>query len=159
MNTTNNKKLNKLINRYSDIQEKLSNMGGYEIQEKLGKVINSFKLNNLLNNNFNTLSGGKKTIVNFAKLVLNNPDILLLDEPTNYLDIEMLELLEKVLKIYKGTIVIVSHDRYFLDKIVTKTILIENGKPIVFHGNYSYYIGENEKRIMLENKSYNEQQT
>ena len=76
----------------------------------------------------------------------------------SYYDIDTLEWLEGYLKAYKGTIVIVSHDRYFLDKVSTRTILIENGSAEIFYGNYSYYLEENEKRVMLEFKNYNNQQ-
>ena len=152
------KELDKVLNSYSNLQEKYINMGGYEVSEKIGRIVTGFKIDNLLNSNFNILSGGEKTIVSLAALMIKTPDILLLDEPTNHLDIDTLEWLEDYLKAYKGTIVIVSHDRYFLDKISTKTILIENGSVEIFHGNYSYYLEENEKRILLEFKNYNDQQ-
>lgn len=158
MNNCKEEELNNLIIKYSNLQEEFIRNEGYEISEKLGKIVNIFKLNQLLNTNFNDLSGGEKTIVSLAALIIKNPDILLLDEPTNHLDIETLEWLETYLKSYKGTVLIVSHDRYFLDKVSTKTVLIENGKEIIFHGNYSYYIEENEKRLLLEEKDYNDQQ-
>ena len=90
--------------------------------------------------------------------MIESPDILLLDEPTNHLDIEVLEWLENYLKNYHGTILIVSHDRYFLDKITNKIVLLEDGKSIVFNTNYSNYIEENEKRIELEIKNYKDKQ-
>ncbi len=152
------KELDKVLNSYSNLQEKYINMGGYEVSEKIGRIVTGFKIKNLLNSNFNILSGGEKTIVSLAALMIKNPDILLLDEPTNHLDIDTLEWLEDYLKAYKGTIVIVSHDRYFLDKISSKTILIENGSVEIFHGNYSYYLEENEKRMLIEFKNYNDQQ-
>ena len=87
-----------------------------------------------------------------ASIIIKKPTILLLDEPTNHLDIETMEWLEGFLNKYNGTILVVSHDRYFLDKVTNKTILIENGKAIVFHGNYSYYLQENELRVERELK-------
>jgi len=152
------KQLEKILNSYSILQEKYISMGGYEVSEKIGRIVTGFKIENLLNSIFNTLSGGEKTIVSLAALMIKSPDILLLDEPTNHLDIDTLEWLEGYLKGYKGTIVIVSHDRYFLDRISTKTILIENGCVEIFNGNYSYYLEEKEKRIILEFKNYNDQQ-
>ena len=152
------KELNKILNSYSNLQEKYISIGGYEVSEKIGRIVTGFKIENLLDSSFNILSGGEKTIVCLAALMIKSPDILLLDEPTNHLDIDTLEWLEGYLKVYKGTIVIVSHDRYFLDKISTKTILIENGSAEIFNGNYSYYLEENEKRIILEFKNYSDQQ-
>ena len=90
----------------------------------------------MLKQNYNLLSGGEKTKVNLAKLLLKEPDVLLLDKPTNHLDIDSLEFLEKFILKYRGTIIIVSHDRYFLDKVINKTILLENGKDNIYYGNY-----------------------
>lgn len=152
------KELDKIIIKYTNIQNEYINLGGYEVDEKIGKIIKGFKIEHLLDLNYNTLSGGEKRIVTFAKLILQNPDILLLDEPTNHLDIDTLEWLEGFLKAYKGTIVIVSHDRYFLDKISNKIILLEEGKITMFNGNYTNFTIENEKKIMLEFKDYKDQQ-
>jgi len=156
-NTTGNE-LDKLILKYSNLQDKFISIGGYEISEKVGKIVNGFKINHLLELNYNNLSGGEKRIVSFASLMIKNPDILLLDEPTNHLDIDTLEWLEQYLKSYKGTIIIVSHDRYFLDKVTNKTLLLEEGKAIIFNTNYSSFLELNEKRKMLLEKDYNDQQ-
>lgn len=150
--------LEKIIIKYSNLQEEFISKGGYEISEKIGRIITGFKLQELINLNYNNLSGGEQRLVTFAALMIESPDILLLDEPTNHLDIDVIEWLENYLKNYKGTIIIVSHDRYFLDKISNKTILIERGKSIVFNTNYSGYIKENEKRIELELKQYKDKQ-
>lgn len=152
------KELNLIIKKYSDLQEKFMDIGGYEISEKIGRIVTGFKIDNLLNKKYSYLSGGEKRIVSLAALMIKNPDILLLDEPTNHLDIDMLEWLENYLKNYKGTIMIVSHDRYFLNKISSKTILLENGNVEIFHTNYSGFLEENEKRVMLEFKEYKDQQ-
>ena len=146
------KELDLIIKKYSELQERYINFGGYELSEKTGKIVNGFKIGHLLDINYNNLSGGEKRIVSFASLMINNPDILLLDEPTNHLDIDTLEWLEKYLKNYKGTVVIVSHDRYFLDNISKKIILLENGDIEIFHTNYSGFLEENEKRILNEFK-------
>lgn len=155
-NTTN---LDKLLKKYGKLRDKYEFLGGYEIKTKVSKICNGFKIKeNMLDRVFNTLSGGEKTIVQLASLMINEPSILLLDEPTNHLDIETLEWFEDYLKNYKGTIIISSHDRYFLDEVATKTVLIERGKSEIFHGNYTYYQTENENRIMNEFKDFKNQQ-
>lgn len=146
-----------LLNKYAKIQDLYVSKGGYEIEEKLNKVITVFKLQSILDKPFSILSGGQKTIVNFTKLILTNPDILLLDEPTNHLDIMMLEWLEKYLNKYNGTVIVISHDRYFLDKITNKTILIDD-ESHVFHGNYSYTLKEQERLLLIEFEQYKTQQ-
>lgn len=151
--------LETLVNKYGKTQEKYQFMGGYEIQEKFSKICSKFNLSEkMLSQNYNYLSGGEKTKINLAKLLLKNPDILLLDEPTNHLDFESLDFLEEVVENYKGTILIVSHDRYFLDRVVTKTILIENGRDNVYYGNYSYFIKEDERRTLAKFENYKNQQ-
>ena len=151
--------MEKILKDYSRIQEKYELLGGYDINIKVNKICNGFKISEeMLRKEFNTLSGGEKSIVSFASLMINNPNILLLDEPTNHLDIDTLEWLEKYLNNYNGTVLISSHDRYFLDKVTTKTVLIERGKEEIFHGNYSYYLKENEKRIISEFEDYKNQE-
>ena len=152
-------KLNEVIEAYSKLQELFESSGGYEIESKVSKICNGFKISeDKLSRPFNSLSGGEKTIVNLASLMISEPSILLLDEPTNHLDVETLEWFENYLKNYKGTVVISSHDRYFLDQVATKTVLIERGKSEVFHGNYSYFLEENERRIMNEFEDFKNQQ-
>ncbi len=152
-------KISELLQKYGNVQQKYIQMGGYDIQEKFNKICSGLQINEkMLNQNYNDLSGGEKTIVNLGALLLKEPSILLLDEPTNHLDMEKLEWLEKFLKEYKGTILMVSHDRYFLDKIATKTILLENGKEKIYLGNYSYFLKEDEKRTLAEFENYKNQQ-
>lgn len=158
MQSATGNELNNILNKYGNLQEKFINLGGYEISEKVGRIITGFKLEKMLGKNFSKLSGGEKRIVKLASLMINNPNILLLDEPTNHLDIDTLEWFENYIKNYKGTIIIVSHDRYFLDKVSTKTILINNCKETIYHGNYSYYLEEFEKRELLEFEAYKNQQ-
>ena len=152
-------KLESILNMYGRLQEEFTNLGGYEIDEKVSKICNGFKISDeMLNRSFNTLSGGEKTIVNLASLIISNPDILLLDEPTNHLDIDTLEWFEQFLSNYKGTVVISSHDRYFLDKVATKTILMDKGKADVYYGNYSYFLEESDRRALAEFDEYKNQQ-
>ncbi len=154
-----NQNIENLIKRYGRLQEEYITLGGYELEEKFKKICSGFKFKTeFLNKKYNTLSGGEKTIVNLATILLKNPDVLLLDEPTNHLDIETLEWLEKFLNSYKGTVVLISHDRYFLDKVVNKIILLEKGKTIVYFGNYSYSVKEDERRTLAEFEKYKNQQ-
>ena len=152
-------KLEKIINEYGRMQERFSLMGGYEIQERFNKICSRFYINKeLLKQSYNLLSGGEKTRVNLAKLLLTQPEILLLDEPTNHLDIHSLEFLEELILKYKGTVLIVSHDRYFLDKVINKTVLLENGKKNIYYGNYSYFLKEDERRTLAQFENYKNQQ-
>lgn len=154
-----NQNIENLIKRYGRLQEEYITLEGYELEEKFKKICSGFKFKTeFLNKKYNTLSGGEKTIVNLATILLKNPDVLLLDEPTNHLDIETLEWLEKFLNSYKGTVVLISHDRYFLDKVVNKIILLEKGKTIVYFGNYSYFVKEDERRTLAEFEKYKNQQ-
>ena len=151
--------LEKILDRYGKLQNRFMDLDGYTIDSKISELCNKFRIDeNMLNRKFNTLSGGEKTIVNLASIMLSNPDILLLDEPTNNLDIDTLEWLESYLKSYTGTIILCSHDRYFLDKVVSKIVLIERGKSEIFFGNYSYYLEENERRTLAEFEQYKDQQ-
>ena len=147
-----------IINKYLKKQEEFMNIGGYEIDTLVKKVAHGLNISHLLDNNFNTLSGGEQKRVVLASIIIRKPTILLLDEPTNHLDISTLEWLEDYLNKYNGTILVVSHDRYFLDQVTNKTILIENGKSIIFNGNYSKYLVENELRVEREFKEYKDQQ-
>ena len=151
--------LERILDRYGKLQNRFMDLDGYTIDSKISELCNKFRIDeNMLNRKFNTLSGGEKTIVNLASIMLSNPDILLLDEPTNDLDIDTLEWLESYLKSYTGTIILCSHDRYFLDKVVSKIVLIERGKSEIFFGNYSYYLEENERRTLAEFEQYKDQQ-
>ena len=158
MENASNEELNKLIVKYTNLQDKFIMKDGYSVHKKLGKVIKGFKIERLLKTKYNNLSGGEKRIVSLASLILEEPDILLLDEPTNHLDIDTLEWFEDYLKSIKKTVLIVSHDRYFLDKVVNKIFLLEKGEIDIYHGNYTYYEEEKERRIMSEFESYKNQQ-
>ncbi len=147
------------IKTLDKLQEEFRIKGGYSLKERIEKIRNGFKISNeLLDREYNKLSGGEKTLINLASIVLSSPDILLLDEPTNHLDIDTLEWFEDYLSSYNGTVVIISHDRYFLDRVVNKIIEMENGSADIYHGNYSYYLKESEKRLMIEFQNYKNQQ-
>ena len=149
----------KAIEKYTKLQEIFIDKGGYEYETKISKILAAFDITDeMLNRNFNSLSGGEKTICSLIKLLLQEPDILLLDEPTNHLDIKRIEWLENYLNSYKNTVIIVSHDRYFLDKVINKLFLLTKRGIESYFGNYSYFIKENENRLMLEFKAYKDQQ-
>ena len=157
--TASPKDMDYLLSAYGKLQDYFQNMGGYEIDEKVSKICNGFKISDdMLDRAFNTLSGGEKVIFKLLSLIISNPDILLLDEPTNHLDIDTLEWFEQFLTNYKGTVIVSSHDRYFLDKVATKTIFIDKGKADVYHGNYTYYLQESERRALAEFEEYKNQQ-
>lgn len=159
MSNTKGEGLERIMKRYSQLQEVFESIGGYGIEEKMSKICTGLKLSDeFIQRSFNTLSGGEKTTVILAKILLQNPDILLLDEPTNHLDIDSIEWLEEFLCNYKGTVLIISHDRYFLDKVVNKVVEIENGESNLYLGNYSYYIVEKERRILEQLEEYKQQQ-
>jgi ATP-binding cassette, subfamily F, member 3 len=131
---------NEVLKRYGELQQQFENLGGYETENKIFRVCQGLKIPlELLDNKFQTLSGGEKTRVILAKAILLSPDILLLDEPTNHLDLSSMEWLENFLLEYKGTVLIISHDRFFLDKVSNKVIEMEEGKANVFKGNYTNY--------------------
>ena len=148
----------KNINKYIKLQDKYNSLNGYLIDSKINKLTSIFNINDdILNMNFNDLSGGFKTIISLILILLDDPDLLLLDEPTNHLDINMLELLENYLFSFKGSFILVSHDRYFINKVVNKIILIENKNIDIYHGNYNYYLEEYKIRKDLKIKEYNNQ--
>lgn len=152
-------KLERLLNEYSRLQHSFEASGGYEKQEKLSRVCVGLKFSQeFLNKSFNILSGGEKTTVVLGKILLEAPDILLLDEPTNHLDVEAVEWLEDYLREYSGTVVIVSHDRYFLDRVAGKIVEIEDMASETYNGNYSNYIRQKEENLMLQFEQYKEQQ-
>ena len=135
--------IERLMDKYSQLQTLYESLGGYEKEEKLSKVCNGLKINNSFKERlFSQLSGGEKTTVILGKILLQNPDILLLDEPSNHLDLDTMEWLESYLKDYKGIVIIVSHDRYFLDNVVTKIIEIEDMKSKTYDGNFSSFVKE-----------------
>lgn len=140
-----------LIKKYGDISHKLENIDGYSFEFKIDIVCNGLQIDDdMRNKEFNILSGGEKTRVNLARIILGESDILLLDEPTNHLDMSSVIWLGNYMKSYKGTAVIISHDRYFIDEVCSRIIEIEDGICDFYSGAYTYYIQE--KNTRNENK-------
>lgn len=157
--TTNENLLTKLSNDYDKLLEKYSKFGGYQFESDVAKVSSGLGITEKMQNMpFNKLSGGEKTRVLLAKLLLKEPDVLLLDEPTNHLDIESMEWLEKYLNDYRGAVLLVSHDRYFLDSVVNKVYELDSDGIEMYEGNYTRYALEKEYRYLSRLKSYNSQQ-
>ncbi|WP_411501071.1 ribosomal protection-like ABC-F family protein [Bacillus thuringiensis] len=150
--------LQKLMERYGIIQEKFAFLGGYEIEANIMKVANGLQVTELFPRSFLELSGGEQTKVSLAYMLLQKPDLLLLDEPTNHLDLFAVEWLEQFLKEYNGTVMVISHDRYFLDEVVMKIFDLEDGEIHVYHTNYSQFVEEKEERLLQEFQAYQEQQ-
>lgn len=145
--------------RYASLQEMYANLGGYEYKYQIHQMLAKFGFDeSYYNRPLKTFSGGERTRASFVKLLLNKPALLLLDEPTNHLDLVMIEWLEKYLKTYAGTVVIVSHDQVFIDNLVNKVIELENHKATMFSGNYTYYINEKQLRYEQALKAYNIQE-
>lgn len=151
--------LEKAVQSYGCLTEQFETLGGYEIEMKISKITEGLQITDLLKGMlFEQLSGGEKTRVILAKLLLEQPDVLLLDEPSNHLDLEAIEWLEGFLKDYKGSVLVVSHDRYFLDSVVNKIVELEFNHAVPYLGNYSYYIVEKERRFLIDFKMYQNQQ-
>ena len=150
---------NKLIKDYTTSQELYTNRGGYTYKAEISKVLKGLGfLENDFDKYIKTLSGGQKTRVALCKLLLGAPDIILLDEPTNHLDLEAIEWLENYLKSYKGTVVIISHDRYFLDAVTTRTFQVINGHVNCYNAPYTKSIELRKKDYETQLKAYNLQQ-
>ncbi|MDQ2088016.1 ABC-F type ribosomal protection protein [Herbivorax sp. ANBcel31] len=159
MSTANQEDLDRIMKKYGKLQTLFEHLEGYDIEEKVSKICTGLKITDEFKNMyFSNLSGGEKTTVLVGKILLQNPDILLLDEPSNHLDIESVEWLEGYLNDYKGTILIISHDRYFLDRVVNRTAEIEAGTTDMYEGNYSYYFEEKRRRIEAQLQEYENQQ-
>lgn len=148
-----------LMARYDKLTTAFQSGGGYETETNKNKVCNGLSISQEMRQRpFDKLSGGEKTRVNLGRLILEDTDILLLDEPTNHLDLRATEWLEEYLEKYKGTVLTVSHDRYFLDKVVDRVIEIQNGKAEFYAGNYSFYAVEKERRYEEKLRQYEKEQ-
>ncbi|WP_409271002.1 ribosomal protection-like ABC-F family protein [Neobacillus sp. SCS-31] len=143
---------------YGRLQDEFTLSGGYEMDADISKVAKGLGIEGLLNEPFMQLSGGEQTKICLGLVLLLKPDLLLLDEPTNHLDILAVEWLEGYLAEYDGTIVCISHDRYFLDNVVSKVFDLEDGELTIYHTNYSGFVKEKEERLLQEFQAYQEQQ-
>lgn len=150
---------NKLINDYATYSELYVNRGGYTYKAEISRVLKGLGFFEIdFDKEINLLSGGQKTRVALCKLLLIKPNILLLDEPTNHLDLDAIEWLEEYLKSYKGTVILISHDRYFLDSVTSQTMELINGHMNFYNGNYSKFIELSQKNYETQLKAYNIQQ-
>ncbi len=149
----------KSLNKYCNLVEEFTRKGGYDIDVKINTVCSGLKISKeLLEQEYSVLSGGEKTLVQLAKVLLKKPDLLLLDEPTNHLDIERIEWLEKYIKSFKGACIIVSHDRYFLNKMANMVLDLSNEEAKLYYANYDGYLKEKERDFEKQMASYKEQQ-
>ena len=148
----------KEIENYEELLEKYKLIGGYEYKKEYSTALINFGFKNQENKLISEFSGGEKTKIAFLKMLLSKPDLLLLDEPTNHLDIEAIEWLEEYLKKYPKSLIVISHDRMFINKIANIIIEIEYGKSEIYHGNYDYYKEEKNRRYVSSLKDYEYQQ-
>ena len=149
----------KTLEKYCKLVEEFSRLGGYDVDVEIGVVCSGLNIKReLFNRNYTSLSGGEKTLIQLAKALLQKPDLLLLDEPTNHLDIERIEWLESYIKSFKGACVIVSHDRYFLDKMSNKILDLTNVEPKIYNTNYTGYLKERERDFEKQLSAYKDQQ-
>ena len=147
------------LTRYEQLRERYERMGGYMYQSEIRGILTSMSFDeSMYNKKISTLSGGEKTRLALAILLLEKPDILFLDEQTNHLDIGTLKWLEQYLKGYRGTMIIVSHDRYFLNETVNRIFEIENARLNIYEGNYNFYAAERRNRREAEMRQYEKQQ-
>ncbi|GAA0107039.1 ABC-F family ATP-binding cassette domain-containing protein [Clostridium tertium] len=149
----------KIIKDYTTLQDLYSHKGGYTYKGEISRVLKGLGfLEEDFDKIINTLSGGQKTRVSLCKLLLKNPDIILLDEPTNHLDLEAIEWLEEYLKNYKGTVLVISHDRFFLDAVTNNTFEVINGHVNCYNVSYTKFIDLRKKNYEAQLKAYNLQQ-
>ena len=148
-----------ILKRYGALSEKFEVFGGYDTDVAVNKIANGLSISREMRAQlFDSLSGGEKTRVNLGRLILEDTDILLLDEPTNHLDLHATEWLEEYIRGFRGTVVAISHDRYFLDRVVTRVIEIQDGKAEFYSGNYSFYAVEKERRFQERMRQYEKEQ-
>lgn len=149
----------RIIEQYQNLNHRFELMSGYTYESEINNILNRFKFNEIgFDQKISNLSGGQKTRLALAKLLLQKPDVLILDEPTNHLDIDTIEWLEGYLKKYSGAVVIVSHDRYFIDQIATTIYEIEYRKCTKYKGNYSDYMDQKAVSYASLMKQYEKQQ-
>lgn len=148
-----------LLREYDRLTAAFQAGGGYETDVETDKICNGLGITRQQRQQeFDSLSGGEKTRVNLARLLLEKTDILLLDEPTNHLDLRSVEWLESYVNTFKGTVVVISHDRYFIDRVAQRVIEITDGHAEFYSGNYSFYMDEKQARFDLQMKQYEQEQ-
>src|SRR5215218_10186151 len=148
-----------LLHSYSDKLHQFEEAGGYTIEHRTEEVLQGLGFsNNDLKRPYREFSGGWRMRVLLAKMILQQPDLLLLDEPTNHLDLPSIELLEKYLQHYKGAVVIVSHDKYFLNRMVKKIVELYQRELHFYNGNYAFYETDKQQRVELQQRAYENQQ-
>ena len=147
------------LRRYGELSAKFEGIGGYDTQTAVSKVAGGLSIPAEMRSQlFDSLSGGEKTRVNLGRLILEDTDILLLDEPTNHLDLHAVEWLEEYVRRFKGTVVAISHDRYFLDRTISRVIEVNEGKAEFYSGDYTFYAIEKERRFQEKMKQYEKEQ-
>ncbi|SFL38392.1 ATPase components of ABC transporters with duplicated ATPase domains [Paenibacillus sp. 1_12] len=152
-------RLEQLLKAYAAAQERFEQGGGYEMDANIDQVAQGLQIpKSMYMRSFSSLSGGEKTRVALASQLIVRPDLLLLDEPTNHLDLKGIEWLEQFLRSYSGACMVVSHDRYFLDRVASKMIELEDGEAHTYTSNYSGYMKEKEERLLQQFAQYQEQQ-
>lgn len=148
-----------LLTEYDRLQADFERLGGYETERQRNMVANGLEIPMRQRMQlFDSLSGGEKTRLNLARLILEDTDILLLDEPTNHLDLHATEWLEDYVCKFRGTVLAISHDRYFLDRIAQRTVEIENGRAVSYSGNYSFFVTEKRRRCEEQRRAYEKSQ-
>ena len=148
-----------VLARYDRLTAAFESAGGYDTETRLNKVCSGLGIGEDMRRRlFDALSGGEKTRINLARLILEDTDILLLDEPTNHLDLNATEWLEGYLDRFKGTVLAISHDRWFLDRVVKRVAEIQDGRAELYSGSYSFYVEEKERRYQERLKQYEKEQ-
>ena len=147
------------LREYDSLTNRFQSGGGYDMDVDVDKICNGLGITSeQRSQEFSSLSGGEKTRVNLARLLLEKTDILLLDEPTNHLDLNSVEWLEQYINAFKGTVLVISHDRYFIDQVADRVIEITEGHAEFYSGNYSFYMDEKQARFDLQLKQYEQEQ-
>ena len=148
-----------ILKRYGTLSERFEAFGGYDTDVAVNKIANGLSIPDSQRSQlFDSLSGGEKTRVNLGRLILEDTDILLLDEPTNHLDLNATVWLEDYISHYKGTVLVISHDRYFLDRTISRVVELKNGRAEFYAGNYSFYAVEKERRYLEQLRQYKKEQ-
>ena len=153
------RELGRLVDRHAEVLARFESRGGYRVEAEIHKVLAGLGFGQHdLHKRTSEFSGGWRTRIALAKLLVRSADLLLLDEPTNHLDLEATEWLEQYLKASSVSAIVVSHDRYFLDRMISRTVELEAGKLTEYNGNYSFHLAENERRIAAAQAAYERQQ-